>query len=314
MAKCGVCGVDVTFDMMQYYVPDFDGKKHRVCKNCSLLAADKALKYDPASGRVIFVEKSEIEIRKKCNVCGHVFCYNPVDLDNNKKKQSQALWSAVGSLGGAMSGHYTASAVHQSNTNQAMSGIVDYSKCPNCGSMDLRTISKEELAAERAPSQQTSTAPVASVADELLKYKELLDLGVLTQEEFNTKKQELLAGTSAPVQPAPAPITQSAPPAPAGPSIATLRLVRPNQFFVINPAIKVTVDDVPQMDLRNDSHVAVVLPAGKHTVCVKQSLRSTTFDIDLQADTSINVSWNRITGCIDVKPDGIVDMYISKKR
>lgn len=31
-----------------------------------------------------------------------------------------------------------------------------------------------------------------SVADELLKYKELLDCGVLTQEEFNAKKKELL--------------------------------------------------------------------------------------------------------------------------
>lgn len=31
-----------------------------------------------------------------------------------------------------------------------------------------------------------------SAADELLKYKQLLDLGILTQEEFDTKKKELL--------------------------------------------------------------------------------------------------------------------------
>lgn len=31
-----------------------------------------------------------------------------------------------------------------------------------------------------------------SVADELLKYKELLDAGLITREEFNKKKEELI--------------------------------------------------------------------------------------------------------------------------
>lgn len=196
MANCGLCGVDVTFDMMQYYVPDFEGKKHRVCKACSVRAKDKALKYDSASGRIVVVDRSEIEIRKKCNVCGNVFCYNPVDVDNNKKKQSQAVFSALGSIGGAMSGHYAASAVHQGNINQAMGGIVDYDKCPKCGSMDLRVISKEELAAEMNYNrgQQVNASPI-SVADELKKFKELLDMGVITQEEFDQKKNECLHGS-----------------------------------------------------------------------------------------------------------------------
>ncbi len=45
--------------------------------------------------------------------------------------------------------------------------------------------------------QESKTAPAAvmtpiSVADEIKKFKELLDLGVITQEEFNAKKKELL--------------------------------------------------------------------------------------------------------------------------
>ena len=42
--------------------------------------------------------------------------------------------------------------------------------------------------------KKAKQAPVAvtSNADELLKYKQLLDLGVITQEEFEKKKQELL--------------------------------------------------------------------------------------------------------------------------
>ena len=34
-----------------------------------------------------------------------------------------------------------------------------------------------------------------SGADEILKYKQLLDAGVLTQEEFDRKKQEILFGS-----------------------------------------------------------------------------------------------------------------------
>lgn len=34
--------------------------------------------------------------------------------------------------------------------------------------------------------------PVASVADEIVKFKQLLDQGILTQEEFDKKKKELL--------------------------------------------------------------------------------------------------------------------------
>lgn len=40
--------------------------------------------------------------------------------------------------------------------------------------------------------EQTTIVNNVSNADELTKYKELLDTGVITQEEFNTKKKQLL--------------------------------------------------------------------------------------------------------------------------
>ena len=42
-----------------------------------------------------------------------------------------------------------------------------------------------------APSRQYS-APVTSAADELKKYKELLDQGIITEEEYQKKKEQLL--------------------------------------------------------------------------------------------------------------------------
>lgn len=47
------------------------------------------------------------------------------------------------------------------------------------------------------PVQQTASQPIPtptfSVADEILKFKQLLDMGAITQEEYDTKKAELLS-------------------------------------------------------------------------------------------------------------------------
>lgn len=50
-----------------------------------------------------------------------------------------------------------------------------------------------ELKLDAAPSV-TITAPAASStnADEILKYKKLLDCGAITQEEYDAKKKQLL--------------------------------------------------------------------------------------------------------------------------
>lgn len=48
---------------------------------------------------------------------------------------------------------------------------------------------KSLLSNELAKVTQTSQK---SVADEILKYKKLLDMGAITEEEYNRKKEELL--------------------------------------------------------------------------------------------------------------------------
>lgn len=42
------------------------------------------------------------------------------------------------------------------------------------------------------PAPHPVAAPASSVADEILKFKQLLDMGAITQEEFDKKKKELL--------------------------------------------------------------------------------------------------------------------------
>ncbi|MDE7100544.1 MAG: SHOCT domain-containing protein [Anaeroplasmataceae bacterium] len=53
----------------------------------------------------------------------------------------------------------------------------------------------EEALRQIADSKKTNSSVninQVSAADELKKFKELLDTGIITQEEFNTKKKELL--------------------------------------------------------------------------------------------------------------------------
>ena len=46
--------------------------------------------------------------------------------------------------------------------------------------------------AEIIPEETVDAAPAFSPADEIKKYKELLDMGAITQEEFDAKKRQLL--------------------------------------------------------------------------------------------------------------------------
>ena len=55
------------------------------------------------------------------------------------------------------------------------------------------TVSKEvEIYKQAKNTPVTQVVNAMSTADEILKFKQLLDMGVLTQEEFECKKKELL--------------------------------------------------------------------------------------------------------------------------
>ena len=56
--------------------------------------------------------------------------------------------------------------------------------------MDVRQLSDEEWESDQAAAQQSSQQ--TSAADEIKEFKELLDMGAITQEEFDAKKKQLL--------------------------------------------------------------------------------------------------------------------------
>lgn len=192
MAKCKACGKSTGFSLVTRFVPDDNGKKHIVCTACvnAAVAAGKHLKYDPNTDTVVAIAKADAEIRKKCRNCGHIMCYTALDKYSSQQAAKNARLNAMTSAANALNGNYAASAVNQANANSQINQIRDFGKCPNCGSIDLVELEQGDY--EREMQKANNSQPVTSSADELKKFKELLDMGVINQEEFDAKKKQLL--------------------------------------------------------------------------------------------------------------------------
>lgn len=125
------------------------------------------------------------EIRKKCNVCGNIFCYNVNDILVNNANIKSAAISSLGTMASAVVGTRYDAYEQNKMANTSLNKIIDFNKCPNCGSTNLSDISNESVISDQ-------TNNILSAADEIKKYKELLDCGAISQEEFDVKKKQLL--------------------------------------------------------------------------------------------------------------------------
>ena len=140
------------------------------------------------------IEKlQKTEIRMRCNVCGTFFCYKMSDLIDNMENARQAQSSAGLAMFSALLGTQLGTYANISGARYYMGKIKDYAHCPNCHSTSLTSIAVEENQ-DGEIVQPVPTMPVAqlSPADEIRRFKDLCDQGVITQEEFETKKKQLL--------------------------------------------------------------------------------------------------------------------------
>ena len=193
-ATCGVCGREV--GMNRYRIAMDNAwccpeclKKAQKNGNCTVnvtkITIDGLKKLIDGGIEALQEDK---EYRKKCNVCGHIFCYTDSDIYRNKRLAQEAKSNANMAVLEALGGTRLASNQQSAAADRALDKIVDYSKCPKCNSTNLSDATDEDI---RTAANGNSNSAVSS-ADELKKYKELLDSGVITQEEFDAKKKQLL--------------------------------------------------------------------------------------------------------------------------
>ncbi len=87
-----------------------------------------------------------MEYRKRCNVCGHIFCYTDKDVKESDKNKIISGISDLGAAAGAFGGHWGATLANQNNANRFENKIKDFNRCPKCNSTDLTLLSDEEWA------------------------------------------------------------------------------------------------------------------------------------------------------------------------
>ena len=132
------------------------------------------------------IDEYNKEHRMRCNVCGNIFCYSEADVRANKALIEEAKSNARASVANALLGTDLNAHAFINRAERAADKVRDFSRCPKCNSTNLTELSDD------GPIPIASEASSLSPAEELKKFKELLDMGAITQEEFNAKKKQLL--------------------------------------------------------------------------------------------------------------------------
>jgi len=198
---CGVCGGTIRGQYLKINDQGGKGKLlYNICLDCNqkfrMITQDK-LPYpiDPQETKQIIESglnpAGVVEKRMLCNVCGEVFCYSDKDLSRNRELLNEAYKARKMAVMEALGGTRLASNQNTDRADNIESQIVDYSKCPKCNSTDIVEISADEFKLLKEK-QNNAGNVTTSAADEIKKFKELLDMGIITQEEFDAKKKQLL--------------------------------------------------------------------------------------------------------------------------
>ncbi len=86
-----------------------------------------------------------MEYRKRCQVCGKIFCYTDKDINNNAGNAALSALSALGGLASIFGGGTIFHTAYGNRNSQYYGDkVVDYSKCPYCGSRSIVNVSAEE--------------------------------------------------------------------------------------------------------------------------------------------------------------------------
>ena len=184
---CAICGKEIGLNRFKIGTTT-DGKAIWKCAECAKKGG--FIKIDYSTGKASFIDVKDTEVRMKCNTCGHIYCYNAKDIERNRQNAKSATRNAISGMANAVGGTQIGARLDTASAQNYLDKVVDYSKCPKCNSIDVHALSKEEFAEEQKAVGVGNS--FSSAADEIKKYKELLDNGVISQEEFDAKKKQLL--------------------------------------------------------------------------------------------------------------------------
>ena len=80
-----------------------------------------------------------------------------------------------------------------------------------------------------------------------------------------------------------------------------ITIKRASQFYVINPAINLTLDDRESYKIANGETIRISVPSGEHTLTFSSGIRNKVVRVNVTGDFSLAVHWNRVTGSLIVE-------------
>lgn len=83
--------------------------------------------------------------------------------------------------------------------------------------------------------------------------------------------------------------------------VHTVTFIRAKQWYAINPAVKILVDEKDEYRIDNGQTIRVAMTPGTHNVIFKCGIRNKVIDLTVQQDLTLNLKWNRVTGSLTVK-------------
>ena len=79
-----------------------------------------------------------------------------------------------------------------------------------------------------------------------------------------------------------------------------LVITRKNQWFLINPAVKICVDGKRTFKIENGATISISVSAGRHSIKFWLGPREKTVPIVITQEVRLTMQWNRIWGNIEI--------------
>lgn len=104
-----------------------------------------------------------MEYRRRCTVCGKIYCYTSADLSDNSINSVSATISAVGALASLFGGTRLDTYALNSQTDRYSSKIINFEQCPNCHSVSTVLLSDEEWVELQKQSESSGGIAVKTI-------------------------------------------------------------------------------------------------------------------------------------------------------
>ena len=98
-----------------------------------------------------------MEYARRCAVCGKIYCYTDQDLKNNKENAAAGAVSAIGAIASIFGGTAYHTFEFNKMSDRSLDKVIDYNKCPNCGSSNTVLLTAEELEKYRDNESSSTT-------------------------------------------------------------------------------------------------------------------------------------------------------------